>query len=460
MTSSMKTEAKPIGLLILACCASQFVHTVYGSAVNIALPQISAALKADTSDLQWVVSAYVLALASLLIFGGTLADRFGRKKILIIGNCIMVAGAVVCALSPSVAVLSIGRTVQGIGSAMMAPAGLSLLSVAAPTLSKRALAIVWWTAVGTATLAAGPILGGFIVRGLGWRWVFWVGIILGVVAILLALWILEESKSSAPDPFDVPGLLLMTLFLASLAYCMFEGSTLGWLNWSVLLAAGLALVSLIFLIPLESHHPHPVLPIRLFKNTSFTIAICTAIFGYLALAALLFSNTFYLQGQRHLDPMSAGMLTIPLAAGATITALISGKLVVKGDSKLILRVSGVLMLLGALGLWVTSSANLWWTLIPYTIFGAGFGFIADPISVIALSSLPNTEASLASSFISTSKQMGQMVGIGGSGIILGAGATQAQLFEKHGWGIWLFIAGFAVLVLLLNIGKPVHRNNS
>lgn len=454
--SNQTPASKPLGLLILACCTSQFIYTVYGSIVNIALPQIADELKADTSDLQWVVSAYVLALASLLIFAGTLADRFGRRKILILGNVLMMLGAIVCGISPTTAVLSTGRALQGVGSAMIAPAGLALLSVAVPSVSKKALAVMWWATVGAAALAAGPILGGFIVRGLGWRWVFWIGLPLGAVAIILALFVLKESRSAKPTPFDIPGLILMALLLASLAYCMFEGSTLGWFSWSVLGAAGLALISLALLVPLERHRTYPALPLHLFKNGPFTTSILTAVLGYLALAALLFANTFYLQGWRHLDPMSAGMLTIPLAAGATATSIASGRLVAKGDSKMILRISGILLLLGALGLWVSDNASLWWTLVPYAIFGAGFGFIADPISVTALSSLPDSEASLASGLISTAKQTGQMIGIGGAGIILGSGAVHAELFAKHGATVWIFLGIAGVLISVLNLGKAPH----
>ena len=449
-TPGPKATRPALKWLIVACVFSQFIHTVYGSVVNIALPEISSQLHAGIASLQWVVSAYVLALASLLIFAGTLADRFGRKRVLIIGNLIMIGGAVISALAPSVMILTLGRFTQGIGSALMAPAGLSILSVAAPNSNRRALEVVWWTAVGTVTLAAGPILGGLLMQQFGWRSLFWAGIPLGLVAIALASFIVTESKDPEPQPFDLAGLVLLTLFLAGLAFLMFEGATLGWTSAPVLAAGAVVVIVAVTFHPVEKDHPAPVVPTRLLKNAQFTKALATAVLGFLTLAGLLFLNTFYLQSARGLSAWVAGLMTLPLALGATGTALISGRLVVEGKSRLILRAAGVLTLVGALSLWATQGLSVWWTVLPYLLFGAGFGFIADPISVTALESLPAEEASLASSFISTSKQVGQMLGVGGVGLLLGAHGSHAQLFHQHGWWAWLLLAAGGLGIFLLN----------
>ncbi|WP_191906627.1 MFS transporter [Microbacterium lushaniae] len=447
------------GWVIVACCLSQFLHTVYGSVVNIALPDIARDLGAGIDSLQWVVSAYVLTLASLLTFAGTLADRIGRKRTLLLGNAVMVAGSVVCALSPSVPVLVCGRVLQGIGSALIAPAGLSLLAEAFPERARRAIAVMWWTTIGTASLAAGPILGGLLVRDLGWTSVFWAGVPLGALAILLAVVLLKDSRADQPVPFDLVGQVLVTITLAGFAFALIEGVHLGWTSPAVLTAAALAVVALIALVPYEQRHPHPLIPVQLLRDRSFVGGLGMAVLGYLALAGLLFLNTFYLQSERGLNATAAGLLTIPLAAGATTSALLAARLVVRGQSRRALVMSGALLAAGAAALWATEHGALWAVIVPYFVFGLGFGFIADPVSVTALSSLPESEAGLASSLISTSKQTGQLLGIAGVGTILAAasGSDAAEFDDMGGW-VWtaLVIAGLGILLLALGTtsGRP------
>mgnify|MGYP003441192770 CR=1 FL=1 len=454
-TASAHTADRGTWLLIV-CCLSQFIHTVYGSIVNIALPAISHDLGAGIDSLQWLVSAYVLSLAALLILSGALADRFGRKRILIIGNVVMVIGAVVCALSPDVAMLIAGRVVQGIGSALIAPAGLALLTAAFPAMSKRAIAVMWWTTFGTVSLAAGPILGGLLVNSAGWQSVFWAGVPLGAVAIVLAAVLLTESKSATPSRFDPVGQVLLTLALATLAFVLIEGVHLGWGSPAIIAGSLVVVVSFAALIAYEQKHPHPLVPVSLFRNRPFTTALSTAVLGYLALAGLLFLNTFSLQSARGLDPMSAGLLTLPLAVGATIAAQLSGSLVAKGRSREILLLSGALIAAASLALWATEHAALWWVIAPYFAFGLGVGFISDPISVTALSTLPTSKAGLASSLISTANQVGQMLGIAAAGTLLAlaAGTSETTAFDAMGGWVWGMLAACGAGVLRLNLRKP------
>ncbi|AWB86410.1 MFS transporter [Mycetocola zhujimingii] len=444
------------GWLVVVCCLSQFLHTVYGSVANIALPDIARDLDARIDSLQWVVSAYVLTLASMLTFSGTLADRFGRKRVLIAGNIVMTAGSILCAVSTSVTLLIIGRVVQGLGSALIAPAGLSLLAAAFPETARRAVAVMWWTTIGTASLAAGPILGGLLVRDLGWTSVFWAGVPIGLLAAVLAAVLLTESKADRPQPFDPVGQVLLTVFLASLAFALIEGVHLGWTSPAIVLAVLIGVVALIALVPFELRHKHPLIPVRLFTHRSFVTALVMAIAGYLALAGLLFLNTFYLQSERGLDATSAGFMTIPLAAGATLTALLAAGLVARGRSRAVLITSGILLALGSGGLWATETLPLWTVVLPYFVFGLGFGLIADPVSVTALSSLPTSESGLASSLVSTSKQAGQLLGIAGIGTILAAAGTTSEVieFEEMGGWVWAVLTAAGLLITLLALSSP------
>jgi len=445
--------------LVMVCCLSQFIHTVYGSVANIALPAIAKDLDAGVGSLQWVVSAYVLTLASILVFAGNLADRIGRRRVLVLGNIVMVVGSVVCALSDSVGLLIVGRIVQGAGSALIAPAGLSLLSAAFPDKARRAVGVMWWTTIGTASLAAGPILGGLLVRGLGWQSVFWAGVPLGIVAAILAVVLLTESREEKPPSFDVVGQILLTLMLAGVAFTLIEGVHLGWTSPAVLAAAAVGLVCLIVMVPYEQRRKDPLLPLHLLTDRPFVSALTMAVAGYLALAGLLFVNTFYLQSERGLNAADAGLLTIPLAAGATVTALLAAPLVARGRSRAALIASGLLLVAGTAGLWLTEDMALWTVIVPYFVFGLGFGLIADPVSVQALSSLPTGESGLASSLISTSKQTGQMLGIAGIGSILAAqGGSEAREFDVMGGWVWTAIglAGAIIAVLAATLPRAIE----
>jgi len=444
------------GWLILVCCLSQFLHTVYGSVANIALPDISRDLGAGIDSLQWVVSAYVLTLASLLIFAGNLADRIGRRRVLVLGNVVMITGSIICAVSTSVPLLIVGRVIQGAGSALIAPAGLSLLAAAFPETARRAVAVMWWTTIGTASLAAGPILGGLIVNDLGWTSVFWAGVPLGAVASILAVVLLQESRAQHPAPLDGVGQLLLTLFLAALAFALIEGVHLGWTSVPVLVAIFVAVASLVALVPYERRHPDPLLPLHLLTDRPFVTALTMAIAGYLSLAALLFLNTFYLQSERGLNATAAGLMTIPLAAGATASALWAARLVAHQRSRAALIASGALIAIGAAGLWLTESAPLWTVIVPYFVFGFGFGLIADPVSVTALSELPTEESGLASSLISTSKQTGQLLGIAGAGSILAVAGTSsdAVAFDDMGGWVWAVLVAAGALIAVLAVSTP------
>lgn len=444
--------------LIVVCCLSQFIHTVYGSVANIALPAISKEFGGGIGSLPWIVNAYVLALASLLTFSGTLADRFGRKRILLLGNIVMIAGAIVCAVSPDVSLLITGRALQGVGSALIAPAGLALLTDAFPALAKRAIAVMWWTAIGTASLAAGPILGGMLVANLSWRAVFWAGVPLGIVAVVLGFILLRESRAAVPGRFDPLGQILLTLLLCAFAFALTEGARLGWASPTVVVAAVVAVVSMVAFVAYERRHPEPLIEISLFAERSFTTALVTAILGFLSIAGLLFLNTFYLQAERGLDAATAGFLTIPLALGATITAVLAARLVARGHSRLALIAAGSLIALGAVTLWATEHGELWMIVLPYFVFGLGFGLIADPISVTALAALPNAKRGLASSLISTSKQVGQLLGIAGVGALLAIGATStetdsSEFHDMGGWG-WGLLLAAGLTIVILNVTAP------
>ncbi len=190
----MRNQSPARVWFLIICCLSQLLQAGFSSVANTSLPEIAKQMRVGMDALQWVVGGYMLAVASLVGAAGPMADRFGRRTMLVIGNLVMVAGSVICALSPGISQLIAGRIVQGAGAAMMAPAGLSLLTSVYTGTAERAFAVMWWSVVGTVSLSSGPIIGGLIVHYLGWRYVFWLGIPLGLAA---------AARSGRPNAADI-----------------------------------------------------------------------------------------------------------------------------------------------------------------------------------------------------------------------------------------------------------------
>ena len=452
----MRNQSPARVWFLIICCLSQLLQAGFSSVANTSLPEIAKQMRVGMDALQWVVGGYMLAVASLVGAAGPMADRFGRRTMLVIGNLVMVAGSVVCALSPGISQLIAGRIVQGAGAAMMAPAGLSLLTSAYTGTAERAFAVMWWSVVGTVSLSSGPIIGGLIVHYLGWRYVFWLGIPLGLAAAIGAFAILPESRPAKPASLDPVGQMLLTLVLAAASFALIEGVRLGWTSVPILLAGAVGLGCAVLLVPIEARKKHPALPVRLFTNRGFSGPLLTAAVSSLALAGLLFLNTFYLQGERGLDASVAGFVTLPLVVGATISVFISRRAVAKGYARMTMLISGVLMVLGTLALWATEHAALSWIIVPYLIFGLGYGLIAEPISVMTLDALPASQSGLASSMISETRRIGQLLGTAIIGTMLGfaGGVSESIAFDDLGGWVWGFLTAMGVLIILFNVRRP------
>lgn len=441
-------------LLVLAiCCSSLFLVSLDGTIVNVALPDIARELHSDVSTLQWTVDAYLLVIASLLLLSGSLADRIGRKRVFTVGLAVFTSGSLLCSLAPTDGWLIAFRMYQAVGGSAMTPVALAIVTNIFVRPGERARAIGWWAAVSGVGIAAGPLLGGFLVDAVGWRSIFLINVPTGLAAIVLTLILVPESRAARPRRLDPVGQILAFLFLATLVFAIIEAPRLGATSPWIVGSAYASMATFFFLLKAEQR-ADALIPLRLFETRSFAAASGTAVLGFLAFSGLLFANTLYLQEVRGLSAAAAGLLTLPLAAATIIAAPASGRLMAKVGSRRPLLIAGVTMTAGALLLLIlTPTAPVLWLTTPYAVFGVGYGMLNAPVNTTAVSDLPDDRAGVAASLISTAKQVGSALGVALAGTVItaapGSGVTDA--FDARSWIIWTLVAlcgaGITLIVL-------------
>jgi EmrB/QacA subfamily drug resistance transporter len=432
---------------VLAICAlSLFLVGLDTTIVNVGLPAIGHGLDVDTRGLEWVVDAYTVVFASLLITSGALADRFGRRRVFQCGLVVFGAGSLACALAPSLGVLVAARAVQGIGASMLSPVALAIVVNAMPDPRQRARAIGIWASVFGLSMAAGPVTGGALVAVLGWRSLFWINTPVVVAALVLSAVFVPRSRGARARPLDVPGQVLLTIAVCVLVGVLIEGPRLGW--GSPLTAAGfvLAAAAAVGFTIAERRRHEPLMDLTLFRSPAFTTAVlgAAALFAALTLALLL--NTLYLQHTRGWTPLAAGTATLPMALGATLCAPLSGNLVGRFGARRPLLLAGAFITVGGLSL-VRRQSGTGTPHLPlaYLLIGIGFGFANAPITNTAVAGLPPARAGVAAAITSTARQVGSAIGIALAGGLV-AGVEPAALAHASRPG-WLLVAVCGLFLL-------------
>jgi EmrB/QacA subfamily drug resistance transporter len=444
-------KSRPVrrGLVLAVCCLSVCVTGIDITIVNVALPSIAADLHASVSSLQWSIDAYTLVIACLLLLSGSLADRFGRKRVFQIGLTLFTLSSLLCGLAPSVGWLIGFRALQAVGGSMLNPVAMSIIVSVYTDRRDRARAVgVWGSTIGI-TIAAGPVLGGVLVNALDWRSVFWVNVPVGIVAILLTRLFVPESKAQQARAYDPPGQALIVVLFASIIFATIEGPRHGWGSPLIVGLYALAVLAVAGLIVVESHRPEPVIDLRFFRSPPFSGANVIALAISASLGGFLFLNTLYLQDVRDYSPLRAGLMIIPLAVGQGVAAQISGRVVGSRGPRIPLVLGGALLAAGAF-LLVPMSAHTsnTYLLITYMVFGLGAGLVAPPITNTAVSGLPRDQAGVAGALASSARQFGIAVGVAITGSIVtstGAGFITASHTA------WTVLGGCGVLALVLGI---------
>ncbi len=415
MSTTLDTQTNQISskrrwLVLAVMSIGTLIVFIDNTVVNTALPVISVDLGASTSTLQWIVDSYVLILAGLLLLGGSLGDRFGRKRWMIVGLLIFGAGSVGAALSTTSGGLIGFRGVQGLGAALVLPATLSIITNVFPR-GERAKAIGIWTAVGGLGIGLGPVLGGWLVDNIGWSSVFWLHVPI-LAGALIGMIFVPESRDERDLGLDVPGAVLSTTGLIALVYGIIQGPEAGWSSPEILIAFGLAVTLLTAFAIVETRSEAPMLPLKFFRQKDFTGAVFTLgliIFGMLV---TFFFLTQYFQIVQGRSAFAAGLLIIPASVGMIMGAPLSGVLVKRiGPRYLVLAMAGA-MITGVLlltGVEVDSSTLS--IVIPLGIFGFGAGLGMPALTDTVMAAVPEADAGVGSAVNDVSRELGGALGI-------------------------------------------------
>jgi EmrB/QacA subfamily drug resistance transporter len=414
-------------LTLGACCFGLFMVMLDNTVVNVALPSIQRELEAKVSGLALVLDAYILVFASLLLTAGSLGDRYGRRRVFRIGLVVFTASSALCGLAPSLPALVAGRALQAVGAAALLPNSLAILTAAFPDPRERVQAIGLWSGVSAMALAAGPVVGGLLTDALGWRWVFYVNLPVGVAAFVVAGRVVAESRDPGARPLDLPGLLLGSLGLAGVTLGLIESNQRGWGSPEIvgLLAVGVALLAAFGIA--EGRRRQPMLSLRLFRDRAFSTANAVVLLAGFALLGFVFFNTLYFQAVQGWSPLQAGLRSLPNTLAVVVSAPLAGRLAARYGYRVPV---GAGLLLAAAALWAltgievgTPYTQLWWKL---AMLGAGLGLSISPATAAGVAAMPGAQAGVASAVITTSRQVGGALGVAVLGAVAAArygGAT-------------------------------------
>lgn len=403
---------------LIAVCLGTFMLLLDVTIVIVALPDMARVLDASLSDLQWVLDGYALALAALLLGIGAAADRFGRRRVHVAGVVLFAVASLACGLASSPAVLVAARGVQGVGAAAMFATTLPLLASVYQG-KDRSVALGLWGAVSGGAAAVGPVVGGLLTEGPGWRWIFFVNLPVSVVAIWLTARTVPESRGARDRRVDWAGTASFAVFAAATTYGVVRAGSLGWTSASTLATFGIAALALLGFVLVERRVAHPLLELSLFRKSAFTGVMAGALAYNLAAFAVLPYTSIWLQTVLGLSPVQGGLALLPLAATAFVVAAVGGKLLHGVQPRLTIGVGLVLIGLGTLGQAVLGSGSSWPALLPgLFVAGIGTGLVTPALAGAALASVPPERAGMAGGAVNTFRQLGYAFGVAVLGTVL------------------------------------------
>ncbi|WP_373296951.1 MFS transporter [Streptomyces brasiliensis] len=451
--------APPTWLVVALACAGQFLVVLDVSVVNVALPSMRADLGLSASGLQWVVNAYAIAFAGFMLLGGRAGDLYGRKRMFLVGLGLFTLASLGGGLAQDGWQLLLARAVQGLGAAVLAPSTLTLLTAAVPEGAARARAIATWTAVGAGGGAAGGLVGGVLVDVLSWRWVLLINVPVGAVVLAGSLVRLVESRTGDGRRLDLPGALLVTAGLATLAYGIGQTEAEGWTAAATLvpLAAGLALLGLFLVV--EARTAVPLMPLGLLRLRAVASANAAMLLSGSAMFCMWYFMTLYAQNVLGYSPLDAGLALVPSSLAVVAGSKLAPRFMRVAGARTV-ATSGTLVAATGFAWQSTMSAHgeyLTAIMFPGILMMLGAGLAATPLAALATSGAAPGEAGLVSGLINTSRTMGGSLGLavmstiaaartGGDG---GAGALTDGYALAFRTSTAVLLGGAAVMVVWL-----------
>jgi EmrB/QacA subfamily drug resistance transporter len=449
------TRRQRLGILAI-CCMSLLIVGLDTTIVNVALPSISHDFHTSVSGLQWTIDAYIIVLGSLLMLGGSTADRVGRKRTFQVGLIIFGGGSLLCSLAPNLDFLIAFRALQAVGGSMLNPVAMSIITNTFTDRKERAQAIGVWGGVVGVSMGLGPVVGGLLVSTIGWQSIFWINVPITIAACLLTARYVPESQADRPRRPDPLAQVLLIAILATATFAIIEGPDYGWASPAIVVCFAFAVLALTALIRYESRREQPLIDPRFFRSVPFSCATVIAVAAFAGLGGFLFLNTLYLQESRGLSALDAGLDTLPMALMVMILSPLSGWLVGKAGARLPLTVAGAFITISAVALTrLTGHTSFTWLFAAYLAFGIGFGVVNAPITNAAVSGMPLAQAGVAAAVASTSRQIGQALGVAVLGAIV-SGATHAEFPTATHLAFWI-MAGSGVTIAVLGLVSTTGR---
>jgi EmrB/QacA subfamily drug resistance transporter len=417
-------------LVLFTLCLGFFMILLDTTIVNVAIPQMSEHLGASLSQILWILNAYILVYAVLLITAGRLGDLYGPKQLFLVGLLIFTVASAACGLSANPTQMIIFRIVQGLGGALLTPQTLSVITMIFPP-DKRGAAFGLWGAVAGVATVAGPTLGGWLVTDYSWRWIFFVNVPIGIIALILAFVVMPNIKLNRRHHLDLPGVALSTTSLFLIVYGLIEGQSHDWgkvwgpITIPMIIGAGVVLLAVFLWVQYLERDAEPLVPFALFKDRNFsTMNFVVAAIGF-GMLGLFLPLTIFLQNVLGLTALQAGLTTAPMSIISMFVAPVAGRFADKVGGKWILFV-GVSLFASGMGILIASSHvdSTRWHLLPGLIVaGFGLGMTFAPLQTIAMRDVQPRLAGAASGLINTTRQLGAVIGSAAVGALLASQLT-------------------------------------
>ena len=405
-------------IVLFTMCFALAMAMLDNTVVNVAIPTLIRELHADASEVQWIIDGYVLAFASLLLTGGILGDKYGRKKMFLTGLAIFTTFSFMCGISSTPSQLIAFRAFQGVGGALMMPGTLSILTVTFPP-NERAKAIGLWAGVSGLALGIGPLLGGYITQHASWHWVFFLNVPIGIVAFFVAIRTVRESRSEQERNLDIPGLILGTAGLFCITYGLIEANRRGWSSAVIIGALTLGVILIGAFLWWESRNEHAMMPLSFFRIPAFSAGNLVAFSVSMGLFASFLYMSLYMQLVRGYSATQAGLRFLPMTAMIIVTAPLAGRYAQKHGAKAPMTYGLTLAALGTLSLcFIQIDTPFWIVGIVFMVMGHGMGATMAPMTATVMSSVGPQRAGLGSAMTNTSREIGGVLGIAALGAVV------------------------------------------
>jgi EmrB/QacA subfamily drug resistance transporter len=441
--------------ILVAVSLATFMTYLDNNVINVAIPTIQRNLHLSLAGLEWVVSAYILVFASLLLAGGRMADLFGRRRLFMLGLSVFTVSSLAAGLAQSGGELIGARVVQGLGAALLVPTTLAIIMATFDSVRERTTAIALWTAIGAMGLAFGPLIGGFISQHFHWGWIFFINVPIGVITAAIAIpTMLESRDESSARRLDLPGLVTSAVSLFALTYALIEGHDKGWTSAPIMAAFGLSAVAAAAFILIESRARYPMVSLSLFRSRVFAGGTTVMMLWAFGILGIYFFTSIYLQTILGFSPTKAGLAFVPMALALAASASIAPPAAARIGAHRAVALGMAVMTAGLYLVARLGGGATFAGLMPgFLMFGAGAGLMNVPLTNLVLHSMPPERSGVASALLNASRELAGLLGItvigavlrSRQGTALHAGASPSRAFlDGYHDGMLLTVALLAV----------------